>query len=206
MLRLVGSLPCACFPQIERTSMSQTLTQNKTQTTTITANDIRSVMAQSSIELQAILHKASHLATDFHLDEAMSEISIFVLNDVISAIRLQVYCDDELVCEYKYTISDTALDASGPAPENPPPGVFPEDARIRLVVTRNPNQPKEYVDRWLSTLGWSPAKPLHIPKDAVAETYGTFVSGGFGVERQLLINPKFDRPVTASEASKGGKK
>jgi hypothetical protein len=61
----------------------------------------------------------------------------------------------------------------------------------------NPRCPKEERDRLFQSLGWKDGAPLRRPPDVTAQLYGTFASGGYAVERQVLVNPKFDRLVAA---------
>ena len=110
-------------------------------------------------------------------------------------VQLETY-GGELVREHTYTISDGPLKAFGPAANQPPTGPVPDGARIRLVVTPNLQKPEEFRSGWFQRLGWTTASPLQVPADARRETYGTFVSGGYGVERTLLSNPKYDQPVS----------
>jgi hypothetical protein len=165
----------------------------------IAADDVREVMGQTTLEIQTVCNAAARAARDFNVDNALVDCSLLALNNVITAIRLQLYFENEIVREHTYRITDEPLDAFGPGPDRPPAGPvsLPEGARIRLVVTRNDRKSAEYCDNWFRRLGWTTAKPLFIPPDARRHTYGAFVSGGFGIERQLLVNPKYDQPITA---------
>lgn len=163
---------------------------------TTTANDVRNVMADMSVEIATICKAVAGIARDFNVDSAISDTSILVLNDVVSVVRLQFYAGDQLVREYAYFVADQPLEAFGPGADQPPLGYIPEHARVRLVVTPNPKRPADYSNDWFRRLGWSSAPSLVMPENASHETYGTHVSGGFGVERKLLVNPKFDRPLS----------
>jgi hypothetical protein len=172
-----------------------TTTRTGTETTTITAGDVRQVMALTTEEITTICERAARVARDFDVDGAMVDCSIMALNDVICAIRLQLYREEEIVREYSYTIADAPLAASGPPADQPPIGSVPEGTRVRLIVETNDRVSTEVVQSWFRRLGWTTAKPLRRPAGVQAQTYGTFVSGGYGVERQLLVNPKYDRPA-----------
>jgi hypothetical protein len=170
-------------------------TTTRVESTSITAGDVRQVMAMTTQEITTICTAAGRVARDFDVDGALVDCSLLALNDIISAIHLQLYVEGEIVREYSYVIADHPLEAHGPPADQPPLGPVPEGARVRLTVTRNPSQAQEVGDAWFRRLGWSTAGPLHRPEGVTPTTYGTFVSGGYGVERQLLVNPKFDRPA-----------
>jgi hypothetical protein len=172
-----------------------TTTRTGTETTTITAGDVRQVMALTTQEITTICERAAHVARDFDVDGAMVDCSLLALNDVIRVIRLQLYREGEIVREYSYTIADEPLVASGPPAHQPPIGSVPEGTRVRLTVQRNDRVSPEVADGWFRRLGWTTAKPLSCPEGVQAQTYGTFASGGYGVERQFLVNPKYDRPA-----------
>ena len=174
-------------------------TETVTTTQTITAADVREVMSMTTVEITAVCNAAARAARDFDIDGALVDCSLLALNDVITAIRLQLYCDDELVREHSYTLTGGPLGTFGPPPDQPPTGPVPDGARVRLVVTPNTRKAEDFREGWFRRLGWGNAKPLQIPKDARHETYGTFVSGGYGVERRLLVNPKYDLPVATGD-------
>jgi len=171
-------------------------TRTGTKTTTITAGDVRKVMAATTEEITTLCTRAGAVARDFNVDDALRDCSLFALNDIISAIRLQFYLGDELVREYAYVIAPSALTPEGPPPGQPPAGAIPPGARVRLVVSHNLATAREIRDGWFKRLGWGQCRPLQRPAGVQPQTYGTFASGGFGVERQLLVNPKYDQPVT----------
>jgi hypothetical protein len=182
-----------------------TTTRTGTATTTITAGDVRQVMADTTAEITTILKAAAQLAPDFDVDRAMVDCSLFALNDILQAIHLELYLADELVREYRYVIGEEPMQAQGPPADKPPLGTIPAGARVRLTITHNPSQAPERIEEWLRRLGWSPARPLRVPEGVRPETYGTFVCGGYGVERQLLANPKFDRPAGGAPAVRSQK-
>ncbi len=172
-------------------------TETRSGTETITASDVRQVWNLATTEISVICNAAAHLTRDFDVDSALVDVSLLALNDIIASVHLQLYVGDELVREHGYFISDEVLEAAGPPPNQPPLGRIPEGARIRLVAMPNPRQPQAICDAWFQRLGWMPADPLQMP-DTEYSTYGTFTSGGYGVERKLLINPKYDRPVSGA--------
>jgi len=176
--------------------MSTTTTRSGTETTTITAGDVRQVMALTGQEIAAICNAAARIARDFDADSALVDCSLLALNDVITAIRLQFYVGQELVREYAYVIADQPREAYGPSPDRPPLGPIPDGARVRLIVNPNGRVCKEFRDGWFRRLGWTDAAPLRMPDGATHQAYGIFTSGGYAVERQLLVNPKYDRPVS----------
>ena len=184
-----------------------TQTQTATQTVSITAGDVRQVMAAVSREIRAICRTAAHAARDFDSDTAETDCGLLALQEVVSGFSLQFYVDNELVREYAYLIRDDgSLTTTGPSEEAPPTGYIPENARVRLTAISNPNVSKEHRDHWFQLLGWMPANPLSRPQGLTAQTYGSFASGTYGVQRQLLINPKFDQPVEPAQiVRKGGK-
>ena len=183
-----------------------TKTQTATQTVSITAGDVRQVMSASSREMRSICKKAAHAAPDFDADAAEKDLALLALQAAISKFSLQFYKAGELVCEYSFVICDDgSLTNSGSSEDASPTGYIPEGTRIRLTATPNPEVPKEHSDHWFDLLGWSTAKPLILPSGVTAKTYGSFASGSFGLQRQLLVNPKFDKPVTPSQNTEKGK-
>jgi hypothetical protein len=175
-------------------SQARTLTQ----TTTITASDVREVMNLTTQEITYICERAANLAVDFDLDQAMIDCSLLALNDIISAIKLQAYLEDDLIAEYCYSIADEPLDAWGPDADDAPLVDLPPGTRIRIAVNRNPNQPKNVCDAWMERLGWYSAPQLRQQATG-HRVYGTFASGGYGVYRGLYVHPDFDRPVSSDE-------
>jgi hypothetical protein len=165
------------------------------QTTTITAGDVREVMSLLTQEIETICAAAAQLSRDFDADDAMIDCSLLALNDVISTIRLQLYLGDELIREYTFEIADGLPEASGPPAHQPPLGEVPEGAHVRLAVSPNPRKCGSARNEWLGRLGWQVAEPLHRPGDLRHEVYGAHVSGGYGVTRHLYTNPRYDRPV-----------
>jgi len=180
---------------------SSSSTKSREETTTVSAANVREVMSMTSREISTILSRLSHIAPTFGVDKAMIDVSILTLNDVIESIHLQFYSGVELIREYRYVLANQALDPWGPSPDNPPMGIVPPDARVRLVVMPNPRQSKDFCDEWFKRLGWQYVSPLEMPDNMVHQAYGSFVSGGFGVERQLLSNPRFDTPVSGSNVA-----
>lgn len=180
-------------------------TGTETRTTTISAGDVRKVMSLVTEETRAICEAAAALSRDFDHDKSLLDISVMVLNEVIKAIKLQIYLREELVTEYAYVILDQTAEAYGPPAGKPPLGRLPNGARLRLVVIPNPAVAVVTKDAWFRRLGWSDAKPLALPPGASYITYGAFSSGGFAVERSLLTNPKFDCPVDAADGPHYGK-
>ncbi|MCW3052356.1 MAG: hypothetical protein JWN14_1526 [Chthonomonadales bacterium] len=181
-------------------------TESKTRTATIESEDVCDVMMALSTEMTTLMHAAKHVACDFDAASAERDCGLLALYSVISGLRLQFYLHDELVREYRYLLRhDGSLTASGPAADQPPTGYIPEGTRVRLLAVPNEGATQEHRDHWFSLLGWTSAKPLAVPATAVAHTYGTFVSGNFGAVRQLLANPKYDRPVAPTTTfQKGG--
>lgn len=159
-------------------------------------------------EIVTVSRAAGEAGVDFDVDEALVDCSLLALNDIISSVHLQVYLGRELVREHAYVIADTPLQAWGPPPSEPPDGPVPDGARVRLTVAPNPHVARETRDEWFRRLGWVTAEPLEVPPGSTRHTYGAFASGGYGVERQLLVNPKYDRPVGGSDMApaKGGAK
>lgn len=171
-------------------------TTTRSVSTTISATDVRAVMRDMTIEVDTICKAARAVVREFDLDSALVEVSMLVLNDVISVIRLQFYTGQELVREYRYTLLDDGTTASGPAPNNPPlVASFPPGTRVRLTVQRNPRQTDAFCNSWFQRLNWMAAAALHTPTTMTSQAYGTFASGGIGAERRLLVNPRFDQPL-----------
>jgi hypothetical protein len=178
-----------------------TSTQTRSATTTIAGGDVRKVINLASQEIRAICSATAQVTRDFDTDQAEIDLALLCLNDVISAMALEVYLGDEIVRQYTFVIAAQLLPSWGPPPDQPPLGPVPPSARVRLTVTPNPAVAKELRDDWFRKLGWRDAEPLRLPEGATLQVYGTYVSGGYGVERQLLVNPKFDRPVALAPGS-----
>lgn len=179
-----------------------TQTQTATATRTITAADVRNVFANIATDLTALCRAFQHLPGKIDLDTVLVDLSTFALNDVIDEICLQIHRGGCLVREYSYVIADDVLTAHGPPPGQLPVGAVPQDARIRLVVRGNRRRPSDYTDAWFRRLGWSDAEPLQMPPGARYEPVGAFASGGYGVHRRLMVDPRLDRG-TAHESSRG---
>jgi len=176
-------------------------TRTQTDTISVTATDVRTVMELVTEEISWLQEAYADVPSDFQLDEALVDCSLLVLNQVINAIRLQFYRNGELIREHAYLIRDGTQASSGPS-SSPPLGYLPEETRVRLAVTPNPDQPKAIRDAWLARLGWQTATALRLPANATCQSYGALSSGGFGVERQLLVHPDYDRPVSAKHHAK----
>jgi hypothetical protein len=173
----------------------RTSTQTAAQTVTLTATNICVVNQLILREIQAAVESVPRAAATIDPETLETEVGILILNEVISDISLQIYVDREVVREYRYVITDQLREAWGPPAERPPLGPVPEGARIRVVVTPNPKTARETRDKWFRRLGWCDAEPLLRPAGVMYEAYGVFASGGFAVERQLLVNPKYDRSL-----------
>jgi hypothetical protein len=174
-----------------------------TDTATVTTNaaDVRQIMAMATTEITTIAHTIPQGSCDFDVDAALCDCSIFVLNDVIDAIQLQIYLDTQIVREYRYQIVTGSLTPYGPPANQPPLGYVPPGARIRLTVSTNPNVSWDYAQAWYRRLGWQDVEPLDYPPNTHYVGYGNFVSGGLGLDRQMLSNPNYDRAVQGSGRS-----
>lgn len=178
-----------------------TTTRTGTETTTITAGDVRHVMRNFSEEINYLCNTAAKVARDFDADSAVVDCSLLALNDIVSRFCLQFYLGKELVREYSYRIACQTLEPSGPAPNKAPTGSFPAGTRVRLVAHHNLRVPEDVRNEWFRRLGWKDVPPLECPPDVLQQRYGAFASGGFGLERHLLINPKYDRPMDPVDES-----
>jgi hypothetical protein len=168
-----------------------TETYASTATHTITSADVRQVMQAVSDEIAGIVERAHNLIVEFDAEEALVDCSIFALNDVIEDIRVQAYEGGTLISEYRFAVADDEVAAAGPEAGDVPEAPMPAGARLRLVVNANPDKPKSYAQAWFDRLGWEPAADLDVPDDASHEQYGSFVSGGYGVTRELTVNPRY---------------
>ncbi len=182
-----------------------TITRTATETVSITAQDVRKVMSKWSRESRKICQAAAHASPDFDADTAEMEVAMLVLQEAICAFSLEFYVEQELVREYVFRICDDGtLTETGPSADNPPTGYIPEKARVRLTVTPNPQVTKEHRDHWFEMLGWADARLLTKPEGLRTQTYGSFASGGFGLQRTLRVNPKFDQPVAPTQLIQKG--
>lgn len=162
-------------------------------THTISSTDVRKVMEWVSEEIERIVERARDLILDFDCDEALVDCSIFALNDVIADVRVQAYEGSTLISEYRFAIADDEIDASGPEAGEVPDAPMPSGAHLRLVVYPNPKKPRSYTQAWFERLHWHEVDDLDVPDDATHDQYGTFASGGYGVTRELTINPRYTR-------------
>lgn len=171
--------------------------------TTITTNaaDVRQIMALATTEIAAIIKAARHVPCDFHLDSALCDCSLLVLNDCIAAIQLQIYIDTRIIREYRYLIVAGAVTPYGPDATQPPLGYCPPESRIRLIVASNPEMPWDYVQAWYRRLGWTDVEPFEYPANTQYTGYGNFVSGGLAFERQLRSDPQYDHAPQTSGRS-----
>jgi hypothetical protein len=182
-----------------------TTTQTATQIVSITAGDVRQVMTAMSCEIRTLCQAAAHASPDFDGDTAERELAMLALQEVVSKCSLEFYLGDELVREYSFTvIDDGTLSTTGPSADDPPTGYIPEGARVRLTAMPNPKVPKEHRDHWFEMLGWTTSKAIKRPEGVRAQTYGAFASGSFGLQRQLLVNPKFDQAVAPTQNMQKG--
>lgn len=176
--------------------MTTTHATTVSHTTTISSSDVRQVMRLVSMDVQAICQAAAHAALAFDLDDALTDISILVLNGVICGINLHIHLDNVVVREYSFVLKDAPSASSGPPAGQPPLGYVPAGAAIRLSVTPDTRTPEAERQAWFARLGWSSGTPLTYPQGATHSTYGSFGSGGLSVQRQLMTNPRYDRAAS----------
>jgi hypothetical protein len=136
---------------------------------TFTFEDIREVWRKVGEEIQAICSRAGNMAVRFDVPKAIVEVNILAMNNVIDAVGLDIFVEDELLYRYQYRIITGAIQAFGPSAQNPPVGSLPIGARVRLTVAHNENVPETTRREWLDRLGWSPSKPLKVPDGATTE-------------------------------------
>jgi hypothetical protein len=174
------------------------LTQTQTTTFTLTASDVREVMQLTTQEICSIAAAFPELFAHIDVDGVLVDCSLFVLNSVIASLEVEFFLNGEVVRAYRYLVSDSGLTAFGPSASEPPIGFLPPGTQVRIAVSSNPEQTSEYCNAWFNRLGWQTVEQLRIPDGVQYQAYGAFVSGRFGVERQLLVNPRFDQPVSTS--------
>jgi len=174
-------------------------TTTATDTITFAFADIREVWRAAGQEITTICRLAGAAAMGFDPDSSIIDVNLLAMNGVISAAALEIYIGSELVRRYHYRIVTDSLASHGPDATNPPMGAVPPGARVRLTATPNPQVPKPERDAWFSRLGWKTATPLDYPGGTKARAYGAFVSGGYGLERSVLVNPKYDQPLDNQE-------
>lgn len=161
----------------------------------ITASDVRSVMANIGREIATIAQfaRGRSINPSFNLDDTIVDLSLLALNDIISSIHLQFYRGNTLVREYAYVILQEGRGSSGTSPDSPPlPSSLPSDVQLRLVIKRNPNLPKSTCDEWFRRLKWGSASALTVPANLRRSTYGSYGSGGYGMDRILLAGDDDD--------------
>lgn len=172
-------------------------TATGTHTTTVQAYDVRHIMSLMNREIRALSAAIAPSARSFDVDKTLYDCQILVLNNVIAAFHLEFHTGGELIRRHTYRVVTGSQPASGPDPEHAPSSELPAGARVRLTATQNTECPREERDYWLDQLKWRAAKPLQCPENVKTATYGAFMSGGFGLERQLMTNPKFDVPAAS---------
>ena len=170
-----------------------TATYASTQTVTISASDVRQVMRQLTTEITTICHHAAanNVFVNFDLDDALTDISILFLNDIILGAEVQFYIGHTLVREYAYQVSDDALPASGPSASQPPLGSYPAGTLVRLTLSPNTAVEQSVRDDWFERLGWHYGELLDRT-DITATRYGVFANGNYALTRELLVNPRYD--------------
>lgn len=156
----------------------------------ITGTDIRNVVVQMRQEAKVIIAYAQpYIPVSFDLPSAITDVGTMILNDIIESVHLQFYQYSTILCEYVYYVSPDKIDAYGPSEENPPIyydfSRFPPGSSSRFIVTIRENADMDMVDEIFKNLGWTYADDLDDPDDIDEEVYGSFVSGGFGVQRCL---------------------
>lgn len=162
-------------------------------------------MEKANRELSTVVRYFDPQRVDFPLDQVTVDISILVLNGIITGIWAQAYLDGQVVREHAWQIMDEVDESWGPDSEDPPMTDVPADTRLRLVVTPNPAIPANIREDWFRRLGWTAAEKFAYPPEATREVYGAFVSGGFGLQRSFLSVPSENRLSSPGSASIYGK-
>lgn len=184
------------------------ITRSASETIAVTALDIREVFSQITLEV-TVISRLAGVPKDCDLGTALIDASLLALNDIVDAIRLQFYSPaKELIREHTYRVSGERLIAEGPPPDQPPTSgldCLPPGTRVRLVVSKKQSVSMEIWEDWLRRLGWKTAEPLQIPPDLRRERYGSLISGGYGVTREVAYNPKYDRPIEFGDSFSAGK-
>lgn len=175
--------------------MTTTYATTSTTTISVSASDVRQIMRLITLDTQAVCRAASQAARTFDIDQALIDVSLLLLNGIVSGIGLQIYADSVVIREYRFQLTDAASGTAGLPAGQPPLGYVPPGARIRLNVTPDLRTPAAEREAWFDRLGWSDAAPLSYASGTTQTTYGTFVSGGLRVQRQLMSNPSYDRPI-----------
>jgi hypothetical protein len=164
-------------------------------TRNITASDVRSVVAQMGVELQTLTQFAQSLRIHptFTLDKVIVDLSLLALNDILASIHLQFHQGNQLVREHAFIICDEGRQSAGPAANLPPlPRSLPPGTELRLVVKRNPAVSKAQCDAWFERLDWGTTSALQVPAHLRRNRYGSFGSGGYGIDRILIAGPDED--------------
>ncbi len=173
---------------------TSTNSSTQTHTVTISSNDVRQVMRYIGADIQAICQAASQATHAFNMDEALVDVSVLLLNGVISGVTLWIEKEGVVVREYGFQFVDAPGGAAGPPAGQPPLGYVPSGARVRLRVTADTRLPVAEREAWFDRLGWKDSEPLTYAQGTTQTTYGSFQSGGLSVERNLKANPAYDRP------------
>lgn len=173
----------------------------QTNVVTTSALNIQEVMTLLSTEGAAIARAVSSITGPYDIDGALRDVSILTLNNVASRIMIQIFLGDQIVREYRYEVVTDARSSYGPPAHQPPIGYIPDGCRMRVAIGKNPRMAPDYVAAWLRRLGWEDASPLHYPAGTQSREYGAFASGNFGLTRNLLTNPQYDRPAQSGSSS-----
>jgi len=179
--------------------MTNTSTTIRTSTTTVSSTDIRDVIYLMFTEIRCI-YKGFPQDAKYDLDQLQMDLSMLALNAVISAVHLTVVLGSVVVRDYRWEIVDADAGSWGPGADNPPTGPVPAGATIRISVTHNLNIPEDIRAAWFRRLKWGIAPDLQYPDGEVHQIYGTHVSGGYGVTRGVLHNPKFHQEARTATA------
>lgn len=177
-------------------TVTSTNTSATTHTVSVSASDVRQVMRFISADIEAVCRAAAHAARAFNLDAALLDVSLLVLNGVAKGVSLEIHKDGVIVREYAFLLSDGPENTSGPPAGQPPLGYVPAGARIRVSVMPDTRVPAAERRAWFDRLGWVDAAPLTYPKDVTTTDFGAYGSGGLGVQRHLMSNPRYDRAAS----------
>lgn len=159
------------------------------------AGDIREFTIKMRREVKAVLEAARQLSHCIDAAKLMVDVGVMILHDVIEAVALEIYQENEIIRAWRYDLNDGDQEEFGPSPDNPPTGPIPHGARVRVVVYPNRNQPAAECDAIFDQLKWTAVDALDYPATVTSSVYGAFRNGGIGAQRTLFVNSRFDSAV-----------
>lgn len=155
-------------------------TMTKSQTISITGNDVRQV-ADCIWDQVGLIEKHYGIALPNDKQKLRKDLGQMLIWGMAKEIKLQFY-DSEKNERLKYGFVPNA----DPTAVHSPPGQFPRfeippNWQVRLVVEDTTDKPEAEVREFYDSLGWFPCESLKRTGNGTTTPYGAFRSGDFSV-------------------------